>query len=84
MNQRTHNQRLPENRRQEVFSALVDAQDHGSDVAHSRKLMVQRFGVSESQVRQIELEGMENQWPPLGIKQKAHNPPVLNLFRPPA
>jgi hypothetical protein len=44
----------------------VDAQDHEIDVAHSRRLMVERFGVSDSQVRQIEREGMDNQWPPLG------------------
>lgn len=43
----------------------MHAQDHGTDVADSRKLMVQRFGVSEGQVRQIEREGMEYQWPPL-------------------
>ena len=58
---------LPEDRRKEIFIALVDAQDHGTDVAGSRKLMVQRFGVSEGQVRQIEREGMDNQWPPLGF-----------------
>jgi hypothetical protein len=56
---------LPEGRRKEIFFALVDAQDHDMSVAQSRRLIVQRFGVSESQVRQIEREGMENQWPPL-------------------
>jgi hypothetical protein len=54
-----------EERRKEIFFALVDAQDHEMDVAQSRKLVVERFGVSENQVRQIEREGMENQWPPL-------------------
>jgi hypothetical protein len=61
----THDSQLTEDRRKEIFFALVDAQDHEIDVAQSRRLMVQRFGVSESQVRQIEREGMENQWPPL-------------------
>jgi hypothetical protein len=61
----TGNKTLSDDRRKEVFFALVDAQDHGTEVTTSRKLMVERFGVSESQVRQIELEGMENQWPPL-------------------
>jgi hypothetical protein len=56
---------LSEERRKEIFLALVDAQDHEMDVPQSRKLVVQRFGVSEYQVRQIEREGMENQWPPL-------------------
>lgn len=58
-------QELNESLRREIFLALVDAQDHEIDVAQSRNLMVQRFGVSESQVRQIEREGMDNQWPPL-------------------
>ncbi len=59
-------QQLTETRRKEIFLALVDAQDHDMDVARSRRLMVERFGVSDSQVRQIEREGMDNQWPPLG------------------
>ncbi len=58
-------EQLSENRRKEVFLALVDAQDHEMDVAQSRRLVVQRFGVSESQVRQIEREGLDRQWPPL-------------------
>jgi hypothetical protein len=57
---------LTEERRKEIFFALVDAQDHNIDVSASRKMIVERFGVSEIQVRQIEREGMENQWPPLG------------------
>jgi len=60
-----NDQELTEDRRKEIFFALVDAQDHEVDVADSRRLMVQRFGVSESQVREIERQGMENEWPPL-------------------
>ncbi len=59
------NEPLSENRRKEIFSALVDAQDHEMSVAQSRKMMAQRFGVSESRVRQIEREGLAQQWPPL-------------------
>jgi hypothetical protein len=65
MNQVQGNEQLSEERRKEIFLALVDAQDHKMDVPQSRKLVVQRFGVSERQVRQIEREGMEKQWPPL-------------------
>jgi hypothetical protein len=65
MTQSTHDSQLTEDRRKEIFFALVDAQDHEIDVAQSRRLMAERFGVSESQVRHIEREGMENQWPPL-------------------
>lgn len=65
MTEDTSDQQLSETRRKEIFLALVDAQDHEVDVAHSRRLMVERFGVSDSQVRDIEREGMDNQWPPL-------------------
>lgn len=58
-------EQLSEDRRKEIFLALVDAQDHEMNVPQSRQLMAQRFGVSENQVRQIEREGMAQQWPPL-------------------
>jgi len=56
---------VPEARRREIFLALVDAQDHEMTVAQSRKAVAERFGVSESQVRQIEREGLDRGWPPL-------------------
>ena len=62
---------LPEARRKEIFQALVEAQeqmeaqDRKVDVVKSRKLVADRFGVSDSQVRQIEREGLDQQWPPL-------------------
>jgi DNA-directed RNA polymerase specialized sigma subunit len=58
-------QHLPEDQRKEIFLALVDAQDHDLTAEQSRKVVAQRFGVSESQVRQIEREGLDNGWPPL-------------------
>ncbi len=65
MSQHDPEQPLPEPRRQEIFLALVDAQDHEMPVAQSRTAIAQRFGISESQVRQIEREGLEKNWPPL-------------------
>jgi hypothetical protein len=56
---------LSEVLRKEIFLALVDAQDHELGVAQSRKLVAERFGVSESRVREIEREGLDHQWPPL-------------------
>jgi len=56
---------IAEDRRKEIFFAIVEAQDHEMDVPQSRRLVVDRFGVSENQVRLIEREGMECQWPPL-------------------
>ena len=66
MIQDTGCEQLSEDRRKELFLALVDAQDHEMSVAQSRTLMAQQFGVSESQVRLIEREGLQLQWPPLG------------------
>lgn len=55
----------PEPRRREIFLALVEAQDHDMGVAQSRRHVAERFGVSETQVRQIEQEGLDQEWPPL-------------------
>ncbi len=65
MTQDQTDQQLSEDRRKEIFLALVDAQDHEMDVGQSRRLVIQRFGVTESQIRQIEREGLDRQWPPL-------------------
>jgi hypothetical protein len=54
-----------EERRKEIFLALVEAQDRALSVAESRKQIAERFGVTESQIRQIEREGLEEEWPPL-------------------
>jgi hypothetical protein len=52
--------------RMKVFQALVDAQDRGMVVAQSRKTIAEQFRIGEEQVRRIEQEGMEGNWPPLG------------------
>jgi hypothetical protein len=65
MTQDPGHKQLSEDNRKEIFLALVDAQDHEMGVAQSRRLVGQRFGVSERQVRQIEREGLDRQWPPL-------------------
>lgn len=56
---------LPESRRKEIFQALVEAQDRNVSVAQSRRLVARQFGVSEKDVRDIEEEGLDGQWPPL-------------------
>ena len=55
----------PEPRRKEIFLALVEAQDKRLTVAESRRLIARQFGVSEEQIREIEEEGLDGQWPPL-------------------
>ena len=66
MIQEKEHDQVSEDRRKEIFLALVEAQDKEMDVVQSRSFVVQRFSVSESRIRQIEREGMDNQWPPLG------------------
>ena len=56
---------MPEDRRREIFAALVAAQDEGTPVARSRADVASRFGVTREAVADIEREGMDNEWPPL-------------------
>ena len=65
MPQQSAGEHIPEERRKEIFLELVDAQDHDMTVSQSRKAVAERFGVSESQIRQIEREGLDGNWPPL-------------------
>jgi hypothetical protein len=56
---------IPVEQRQVIFKALVEAQDGGQGVAASRTEAAKRFSVTEDQVKDIEREGLANQWPPL-------------------
>ena len=56
---------LPVERRQTIFLALVEAQDGGLSVIASRAEVAARFSVTEDQMKEIEREGLANQWPPL-------------------
>jgi hypothetical protein len=56
---------LPEDRRKEIFRALVEAQDQGTAVADSRTSVARRFNITERQLREIEREGLNETWPPL-------------------
>ena len=56
---------LSEPRRREIFLALVDAQDRKMGVLESRRWIAKRFRVSDRQIRRIECEGLDSQWPPL-------------------
>ena len=57
---------LSEKERRAVFLALVAAQDMGAGVVRSRKEVAERFGITDREVRQIEEEGIDGGWPPLG------------------
>jgi hypothetical protein len=56
---------LPDDRRREIFAALVAAQDAGVPVAQSRAQVAEHFDVTPQTVAVIEREGMDNEWPPL-------------------
>jgi len=51
--------------RKQIFHELVSAQDQLRDVARSRELIEEKFGISPEQLRSIENEGIDRQWPPL-------------------
>jgi len=65
MSQINGNEQLTEDSRKQIFLAIVDAQDRKMDVAQARITVMERFGLSESQVRLIEREGIDCDWPPL-------------------
>ena len=57
---------LTKDRRQEIFAALVAAQDGGLGVTVSREKIAAEHGLTAKQVEKIETEGLKAEWPPLG------------------
>jgi hypothetical protein len=55
---------LSEPIRKEIFSALVDAQDQEMPVVESRREIARRFDITDEELRAIEREGLDNDWPP--------------------
>ena len=51
--------------RKDIFLALVQAQDEHHNVRKSYQMISEQFGINERQLRQIEEEGLEQEWPPL-------------------
>jgi hypothetical protein len=56
---------LPVDRRQSIFRALVESQDGGLSAVDSRAEIARQFSITLAQVKEIEREGLANQWPPL-------------------
>ena len=53
--------------KKEIFLALVKAQDlKKMTVPATRKAVAEEFGISEKHVKDIEEEGLDAEWPPLG------------------
>jgi DNA-directed RNA polymerase sigma subunit (sigma70/sigma32) len=58
--------RLTTQQRQEIFHALVTTQDLGlMTVSQSLQHVMKQFDITEAQLRQIEDEGIDKEWPPL-------------------
>jgi hypothetical protein len=58
--------RLTLQQKKEIFHNLVDTQDTGLwTVAQSREKVARDFEITDAQLRQIEEEGLEKEWPPL-------------------
>lgn len=58
--------RLTMQQRREIFHALVTTQDLGlMSVPQSRECVCKQFDITDAQLRQIEDEGLEKEWPPL-------------------
>jgi hypothetical protein len=56
---------LTEDKRKELFLALVTLQDGGVAVAKSREFVAGQFGIEVEVVQQVEREGLDAGWPPL-------------------
>ncbi len=58
--------RLTLQQRREIFHALVSTQDLGMmSVPQSREHVIKQFDITDAQLRQIEEEGLDKEWPPL-------------------
>jgi len=58
--------RLTIQQRKEIFHTLVSTQDLGiMSVAQSRQQITKQYEITEAQLRQIEDEGLNKEWPPL-------------------
>ncbi len=57
--------RLTIPQRKEIFQALVATQDAVHNVRKSYEVVTERFDITASQLKQIEDEGLDKEWPPL-------------------
>ena len=58
--------RLTLAQRREIFSSLVATQDQGlMSVSESRKHVIDQYKITDVQLKQIEEEGLDKEWPPL-------------------
>ena len=66
--------RLTTQQRKEIFHSLVTTQDSGlMTVPQSVQHVSKQFDITEAQLRQIQDEGIEKEWPPLDEAVQALN-----------
>jgi hypothetical protein len=64
--------RLTLQQRREIFQALVNLQDLATmSVPESRQTMMKQYKITDVQLRQIEEEGVDKEWPPLNDAAQA-------------
>ena len=64
--------RLSTEEKKEIFSHLVATQDAVANVRRSYEMVTEQFSISEEQLKAIEDEGVDNEWPPLSEPVSAH------------
>jgi hypothetical protein len=57
--------RLTMPQRQEIFHFLVMTQDVVHNVRKSYQVVTEKFEINDKQLREIEDEGLDKEWPPL-------------------
>jgi hypothetical protein len=64
--------RLSTDEKKEIFSHLVAVQDAKHNVRQSYEIVTEHFAISEEQLKAIEEEGIDNEWPPLSESVASH------------
>jgi hypothetical protein len=57
--------RLTQQQKQEIFKDLVMTQDVVTNVRKSYQIVTEKYEITDAQLRQIEDEGLDKEWPPL-------------------
>lgn len=57
---------ISEDRRKQAFADVVAAQDEGLSVTAARARVAEQYALAAEVVKDIEREGIEHNWPPLG------------------
>jgi hypothetical protein len=51
--------------KKEIFFCIVRMEDEGASLSDCRRHVAAKFGIEIEEVRAIESEGLEKEWPPL-------------------